>query len=47
MPSSRKKKKAKERRFRQLNIKSDVENVDIILRSYSGDEERNDQVKVN
>ena len=41
MPSTRKQ-KAKERRSRQLDIMSDVENVDIMLGSYSKDEERND-----
>ena len=34
--------KAKERRSRQLDIMSDVENVDIMLGSYSRDEEGND-----
>ena len=40
MPSTRKQ-KAKERRSRQLDIMSDVENVDIMLASYSRDEENN------
>ena len=38
MPSTRKQ-KAKERRSRQLDIMSDVENVDIMLGSYSRDDE--------
>ena len=42
MPSTRKQ-KAKERHSRHLDIMSDVENVDIMLKSYSRDEERNDQ----
>ena len=41
MPSS-KKQKAKERRSRQLDMMSDVENVDILLGSYSRDDEEND-----
>ena len=41
MPSTRKQ-KAKERRSRLLDMLSDVENVDIMLGSYSrGDEENN------
>ena len=40
---STRKQKAKERRSRQLDIMSDVENVDIVLGSYSRDDERNDQ----
>ena len=40
MPSTRKQ-KAKERRSRQLDMLSDVENVDIILGSYSRDDEEN------
>ena len=40
MPSTRKQ-KAKERRSRQLDRLSDVENVDIMLGSYSRDEEEN------
>ena len=40
MPSTRRQ-KAKERRSRQLDIMSDVENVDIILGSYSRDDEEN------
>ena len=42
MPSTRKQ-RAKERRSRQLDIMSDVKNVDIMLGSYSSDDERNDQ----
>ena len=42
MPSTRKQ-KAKERRPRQLDIMSDAENVDIMLGSYSGNVEGNDQ----
>ena len=41
MPSTRKQ-KAKERRSRQLDMMSDVENVDIMLGSYSRDYEEND-----
>ena len=41
MPSTRKQ-KAKERRSRQLDMLSDVENVDIMLGSYSRDDEEND-----
>ena len=40
MPSTRRQ-KAKERRSRQLDIMSDVENVDIMLGSYSRDDEEN------
>ena len=40
MPSTRKQ-KAKERRSRQLDMLSDVENVDILLGSFSRDEEEN------
>ena len=40
MPSTRKQ-KAKERRSRQLEMLSDVENVDIMLGSYSRDEDNN------
>ena len=40
MPSTRKQ-KAKERRSRQLAIMSDVENVDVMLGSYSRDDENN------
>ena len=40
MPSTRKQ-KAKERRSRQLDMVSDVENVDIMLGSYSRDDENN------
>ena len=40
MPSTRKQ-KAKERRSRQLDMLSDVENVDIMLGSYSRDDEKN------
>ena len=35
------KQKAKERRSRQLDIMSDVENVDIMLGSYSRDDDKN------
>ena len=41
MPSTRKQ-KAKERRSRQMDLMSDVENVDIMLGSYSRDENGND-----
>ena len=41
MPSTRKQ-KAEERRSRQLDTMSDVENVDIMLGSYSRDDEEND-----
>ena len=44
MPSTRKQ-KAKERLSRQLDIMSDVENVDIMLRNYSRDNERNYQIE--
>ena len=40
MPSTRKQ-KAKERRSRQLDMLSDVENVDIMIRSYSREDENN------
>ena len=40
MPSTRKQ-KAKERRSRQLDIMSDVENVDVMLGRYSRDDENN------
>ena len=40
MPSTRKQ-KAKERRSRQLDIMSDVENVDIMLGSYTRDDDEN------
>ena len=40
MPSTRKQ-KAKERRSRQLDMLSDVENVDIMLGSFSRDDEEN------
>ena len=40
MPSTRKQ-KAKERRSRQLDMLSDVENVDVMLGSYSRDDEEN------
>ena len=39
MPSTRKQ-KAKERRSRQLDIMSNVENVDIMIGSYTRDAER-------
>ena len=42
MPSTRKQ-KAKERRSRQIDLMSDVENVDIMLGSYSRDEDRNNE----
>ena len=42
MPSTRKQ-KAKERRSRQLDIMSDVENVDMMLGRYSRDDDRNNQ----
>ena len=42
MPSTRKQ-KAKERRSRQLDIMSDVENVDVMLGSYTRNEDRDDQ----
>ena len=46
--SSTSKQKAKERRSRQLDIMSDVENVDIMLGSYSREEnEKKIRVKVN
>ena len=41
MPSTRKQ-KAEERRSRQLDIMSDVENVDVMLGSYSINNEEND-----
>ena len=44
MPSTREQ-KVKEKLSRQLDIMSDVENVDIMLRSYSRNEKRNDQSK--
>ena len=40
MPSTRRQ-KAKERRSRQLDMMSDVENVDVMLGSYSRDDEEN------
>ena len=40
MPSTRKQ-KAKERRSRQLDIMSDVENADVMLGNYSGNIEQN------
>ena len=45
MPSTRKQ-KAKERRSRQLDMLSDVENVDIMLGSYSREDEENN-ISVN
>ena len=42
MPST-KKQKTKERRSRQLGIMSDVENVDVMLRSHSRNDEGDDQ----
>ena len=44
MPSTRKQ-RAKERRSYQLDMLSDVENVDILLVSYSRDDETNDHSK--
>ena len=41
--SSTRKQKAKERRSRQLDIMSDVENVDVMLGSYSRNDEGDDQ----
>ena len=41
MPSKRKQ-KAKQRRSRQLDIMSDVENVDVIMGNYSRNDEEND-----
>ena len=41
--SSTRKQRAKERRCSQLDMLSDVENVDIMLGSYSRDDERNEQ----
>ena len=40
MPSTRTQ-KAKERRSRQLDMMSDAENVDILLRNYSRDDQEN------
>ena len=40
---STRKQKAKERRSRQLDIMSVVENVDILLGSYSRDDDLNEQ----
>ena len=42
MPSTRKQ-KAKERRSRQLDIMSDAENDDVMLGSYSRNDEMNDR----
>ena len=42
MPSTRKQ-RAKKRRSRQLDMMSDVANDDIMLGSYSRDDERNQQ----
>ena len=42
MPATREQ-KAKERRSRQLDMVCDVENVDIMLGSYSRDDEENKQ----
>ena len=42
MPSTRKR-KAKERRSRQVDIMSDLENVDVMVGSYSRNDEGNDQ----
>ena len=41
MPSTRKQ-KAKERRSRQLDVMSDVENVDVVLGDYSTINQDND-----
>ena len=46
MPSTRKQ-KAKEKRSRQLAIMFDVENVDIMLSSYSRGEDRKIKAKMN
>ena len=46
MPSTRKQ-EAKERRSRQLEIMSDAENVDIMLGSYSSEDEEMIRVKVS
>ena len=43
MPSTRRQ-KAKERRSRQLDMMSDVESVDIMIGSYSRDEDRNERI---
>ena len=43
MPSTRRQ-KAKERQSRQLDMMSDVENVDIMIGSYSRDEDRNERI---
>ena len=40
---SARKKRAKERRSRQLDIKSDIENVDIWLGDFSIDDDSNNQ----
>ena len=45
MPSTRRQ-KAEERRSRQLDMSSDVENVDIMLGNYSRDDEEN-KIKEN
>ena len=42
MPSTRKQ-KAKERRSRQLDMISDVENVDVMIGNYSRGVDRNEQ----
>ena len=44
MPSTRKQ-RAKEMRSLQMDMMSDVENVDAILGSYSRDDEKNDHSK--
>ena len=43
MPSTRRQ-KAKERRSRQLDLMSDVENVDMMIGSYSRDEDKNERI---
>ena len=42
MPSTRKQ-NAKEKRSRQLDMMSDVENIDIMIGKYTRDEDRNEQ----
>ena len=46
MPSTRKQ-KAKERRSRQLDIMSDVDNVDVLLGSYSRNHGEMTKAKMN
>ena len=45
--SSTRKQKAKERCFRQLDMLSDVENVDIMLGSYSREDEDNNASEID